>query len=246
MYPSNSRSTDISTPNGTIPTAQQPSQLSRQSKPSIPSDVANLINALYQRMHPDAAIVNVYSPGDVLGIHRDVSEESDAGLVSISLGCDAIFVAGLSSYSEGTADSISNDTRVEAGEAGFDTAIHDGKRGKEDGTSRVTKLRLRSGDVLFMSGASRWAWHGVPVVLPGTCPPEVADWPAVSKEGKGLGVRPQREPDSGTESSTSSGVQDPEQADSEPTNFARRSKDKYEAWRGWMATKRVNLNIRQL
>ena len=39
-------------------------------------------------MRPQAAIVNVYSPGDSISLHRDVSEGKEAGLVSISLGCE--------------------------------------------------------------------------------------------------------------------------------------------------------------
>lgn len=46
-------------------------------------------------MKAEAAIVNLYSPGHTLSLHRDVSEECDQPLVSISLGCDAIFIVGL-------------------------------------------------------------------------------------------------------------------------------------------------------
>lgn len=52
-------------------------------------------------MKAEAAIVNLYSPGDTLSLHRDVSEECDRALVSISLGCDAIFVCGLAGVVEG-------------------------------------------------------------------------------------------------------------------------------------------------
>ena len=65
------------------------------SHPNFPDDIAKLTRALFPSMRPEAAIVNFYSPGDTLSIHRDVSEKSDAGLVSISLGCDGIFIAGL-------------------------------------------------------------------------------------------------------------------------------------------------------
>lgn len=48
-------------------------------------------------MKAEAAIINVYSPGDTLSLHRDVSEECSQPLVSISLGCDGLFVIGLDS-----------------------------------------------------------------------------------------------------------------------------------------------------
>lgn len=91
-------------------------------------------------MKAEAAIVNLYSPGDTLSLHRDVSEECNRPLVSISLGCDAIFTCGLDD-------------------------------------ERVATLRLRSGDAVLMSGESRYAWHGVPKVLEGSCPDWMADWP---------------------------------------------------------------------
>lgn len=125
---------------------------------------------------PEAAIVNVYSPGDTLSVHRDVSEGSSAGLVSLSLGCDGIFVM--------------------AGEDG-----------------KACAIRLRSGDAIFMTGQARFAWHGLPRVVPNTCPPELADWPAVSVASDG-------------------GRQTDE--------------DTYEQWKGWMAGKRINLNVRQM
>lgn len=49
---------------------------------------------------PQAAISNLYSPGDTLSPHRDVSESSAAALVSLSIGCDALFVIGLDDSSE--------------------------------------------------------------------------------------------------------------------------------------------------
>jgi len=103
-------------------------------------------------MEAQAAIVNLYSPGDTLSLHRDVSEDVDRGLVSISLGCDCLFVIGL----EGL----------------------DG-----DSESRQMVLRLRSGDVIYMSGESRYAWHGVPKIIPNTCPGYLENWPEGFKWG---------------------------------------------------------------
>ena len=102
-------------------------------------------------MRAEAAIVNLYSPGDTLSLHRDVSEECNQPLVSISLGCHSIFVVGL----EGA---------------------------NEDNKPRVATLRLRSGDAVLMSRESRYAWHGVPKVLEGTCPEWMQDWPFKASE----------------------------------------------------------------
>jgi alkylated DNA repair protein alkB homolog 1 len=116
--------------------------------PGFPEDIAKFINSLFPDMEAQAAIVNVYSPGDTLSMHRDVSEEVDRGLVSISLGCDCIFVIGI-----------------------------------ENSTTRdIQKLaiRLRSGDVLYMTGESRLAWHGVPKIIPDTCPKHLMFWPGSS------------------------------------------------------------------
>lgn len=137
--------------------------------PPFPSDVKTLLESLFTHTKAEAAIVNLYSPGDTLSVHRDVAEASPTGLVSLSLGCDAVFVIG-------TAD-------------------------------KVVTMRLRSGSAVYMSGPSRFAWHGVPRIVPGTCPEHLAEWPA----------GPAGEED-----------------------------DEFDAWRGWMRGKRVNLNVRQM
>jgi alkylated DNA repair dioxygenase AlkB len=97
-------------------------------------------------MKAQAAIVNLYTPGDVLSVHRDVAEESKQGLVSISLGCDALFIIGL------------------------DTEVPERK-------IPPLVVKLRSGDAVFMTGASRFAWHGVPRVIPNSCPDFLENWP---------------------------------------------------------------------
>jgi DNA alkylation damage repair protein AlkB len=140
-----------------------------ETPPPFPADIGRLVRQLFSDIDPQAAILNLYAPGDTLSVHRDVSEECDQALVSISIGCDAIFIVG-----------------------------------NEDGSS-VAALRLRSGDAICMTGDSRFAWHGVPKVLPNTCPTWLQDWPV-----------------SGPETST------------------------FEIWRGWMANKRINLNVRQM
>ncbi|KAL8736715.1 MAG: hypothetical protein Q9166_000081 [cf. Caloplaca sp. 2 TL-2023] len=151
------------------------------SPPRVPEDIARLVQDLFPHTRPEAAIVNLYSPGDTLNIHRDVSEESDVGLVSLSVGCDGIFVAGLEEASTGELN--------------------------------YTVMRLKSGDAVYMSGPSRYAWHSVPQVLAGTCPPWLSNWPAYGSVS------------SGVESTTG---------------------DRFDVWRGWMANKRINLNVRQM
>ncbi|KIW71756.1 alkylated DNA repair protein AlkB [Phialophora macrospora] len=114
--------------------------------PPFPPDIAAFLRHLFPRVDAQAAIVNFYSPGDTLSVHRDVSEGCDRGLISISFGCDGIFLVG-----------------------------------NEDGSN--VALRLRSGDAILMSGASRYAWHGVPKILAGTCPDWLQEWPDVPRQG---------------------------------------------------------------
>jgi DNA alkylation damage repair protein AlkB len=150
-----------------------------EEPPVFPPDLANLLEALFPETVPQAAIVNFYTPGDTMMMHRDVSEESERGLISLSFGCDCLFMIApnesASASEEATTASQNKDFLL---------------------------LRLRSGDAIYMSKGSRFAWHGVPKILKGTCPEYLADWPA--QDGN------------------------------------------FEEWRGWMATKRVNLNVRQM
>ena len=112
----------------------------KERPPRFPKDIAQLLCDFFCRIKAQAAIVNLYSPGDTLALHRDVSEEVNQGLVSISFGCDALFFIGTSA-------------------------------------SRFHVLRLHSGDAVFMRGEGRYAWHGVPKVIKGTCPTYLEDFP---------------------------------------------------------------------
>jgi alkylated DNA repair protein alkB family protein 1 len=114
-----------------------------EQPPDCPPDIGRLVSGLFPAITPQAAIVNVYSPGDVLSLHRDVSENCDRPLVSISIGCDALFMVALGEH--------------------------------------VLPIRLRSGDAVLMSGSARYAWHGVPRILPNTCPEHLAKWPATGR-----------------------------------------------------------------
>jgi alkylated DNA repair protein alkB family protein 1 len=113
--------------------------------PKFAEDVATLIGNIFTDMVPEAAIINVYSAKDKLSMHRDVSEEADRGLVSISLGCSCIFIIGLQDNSTGK-------------------LVYE-------------RLKLNSGDVVYMAGESRYAWHGVPKIIPDTCPEYLQYWP---------------------------------------------------------------------
>jgi len=130
--------------------------------PAFPPDVAGFAQALFPETRADAAIVNFYTPGDNMMMHRDVSEETDRGLVSLSIGCDSLFM--ITPFDVGKMDQEERD-RV-AGEGGKGYLL----------------LRQRSGDAVYMTKESRFAWHGVPKVLKGSCPDYLKDWPA--EDGK--------------------------------------------------------------
>ncbi len=85
--------------------------------PPFPADLAAFTQNLFPDMKAEAAIVNVYTPGDTLSMHRDVSEDTDKGLVSISLGCDGIFVVGIGSDGDENPRSIV--VRLRSGDAVF-------------------------------------------------------------------------------------------------------------------------------
>ncbi|CAK7210086.1 hypothetical protein SCUCBS95973_000673 [Sporothrix curviconia] len=121
--------------------------------PRFPTDLTRLLAGLFPETDAQAAIVNFYTPGDTMMIHRDVSEETDKGLISLSIGCDALFMAAPTGEFKDGADS-------------------------KDGKEPYVLIRLRSGDALYMSGHARFAWHGVPKVIKGTCPDALAAWPA--------------------------------------------------------------------
>lgn len=149
--------------------------------PHFPADLSSLLNGLFPQTTPQAAIINLYSPGDVLSLHRDVSEECDKGLISLSVGCDGLFVLGLE-------DKLTS------------------------GLFKHVVLRLHSGDAVYMADRARFAWHGVPRIIPGTCPEEIHDWPATRSSDDGCSSERQQ----------------------------------YQTWTGWMKTKRININVRQI
>jgi alkylated DNA repair protein alkB family protein 1 len=123
----------------------------------FPSDIAQLITGLFGSLKPESGVVLLYSKSDYMPVHRDVSEACENGLVSVSLGCDGLFV-------------VARDT-------------NEGDKHTAEGN--VLVVRVRSGDVLEMTGESRWAWHAMPKIIPGTCPQFLKSWPVGSEAAMG-------------------------------------------------------------
>ena len=125
----------------------------------MPRHVAELCDDLCavigSSMNAEAAIVNYYRPGDTMGGHVDDAEtDRSLPLVSVSLGCSAVFLVG-------------GATRDVA----------------------PTAVWLRSGDAcIFVGEAARSYYHGVPRILPDTCPShlqEATAWPHAPGPGDG-------------------------------------------------------------
>ena len=72
--------------------------------PAIPDNVMAVWNAVAGYPHPpEACLVNYYGPHARMGLHRDMDEKAtDAPVVSISLGDDALFRLGGSSRKDKT------------------------------------------------------------------------------------------------------------------------------------------------
>ncbi|KAI1177114.1 hypothetical protein F4777DRAFT_227466 [Nemania sp. FL0916] len=130
--------------------------------PEFPNDIAGFLHTLFPETIAQAAIVNFYTPGDTMMMHRDVSEQTDKGLVSLSIGCDALFMIAPNEYGKSAENAKTHDENIPK--------------------KQYLLLRLRSGDAIYMTQESRYAWHGVPKVLKGTCPEFLQDWPA--EDGK--------------------------------------------------------------
>ncbi|KCV67691.1 hypothetical protein H696_05801 [Fonticula alba] len=133
---------------------------------------------------PEAAIVNYYSPGDSLTGHADFSEQApeQAPLVSISLGCSAIFLIG------GTCRSVdpvpvllrSGDVVILSGPSRL--AFHGVPRILEETTppALLTYLAARGEDLFAEVGPG--GQHKCPL-LPSP-PAEGEDFPSATTEGQ--------------------------------------------------------------
>ncbi|KAM7218127.1 alpha-ketoglutarate-dependent dioxygenase abh1 [Rhypophila decipiens] len=137
-----------------------------EEPPQFPPDIAGFLETLFPETLAQAAIVNFYTPGDTMMMHRDVSEETDKGLISLSIGCDSLFMIAPNDVGKMSAE---EKEQVQAGKG----------KGKE-----YLLLRIRSGDAVYMTKESRFAWHGVPKVLKGTCPDWLEDWPAEGEDSQ--------------------------------------------------------------
>lgn len=125
--------------------------------PQFPDDISHMLQDLFPETIAQAAILNFYTPGDTMMMHRDVSEETDKGLISLSFGCDGLFMIAPNDFKQAS----QNETPSE---------------------KQYLLLRLRSGDAIYMTQESRYAWHGVPKVLKDTCPSYLEGWPARGDE----------------------------------------------------------------
>lgn len=110
--------------------------------PYFPKTLYELLSRPLFSINPEAAIINFYSPGDILSPHQDVAELSKDDLVSVSIGLDAIFYVGLNRYDDSEDSSL----------------------------APPLCLMLRSGDVIVMGGESRHAYHGIGKVFADTSP----------------------------------------------------------------------------
>ncbi|KAI9712812.1 MAG: hypothetical protein M1820_001434 [Bogoriella megaspora] len=95
-------------------------------------------------------------------------------------------------YNPGDTLSLHRDVSEESGKGlaslsiGCDGIFLIGKENSSGGTDSVA-VRLRSGDAVFMDGESRFAWHGVPQVIAGTCPEWLEGWPAEQSDVADVG-----------------------------------------------------------
>ncbi|KAJ4290387.1 hypothetical protein N0V90_010603 [Kalmusia sp. IMI 367209] len=147
----------------------------------FPADLSTLVTGLFPHIRPESGVVLMYGAKDFMPVHRDVSEQCQRALASFSVGCDGIFIMA---------------------------------RGEDDGKGedapRTVAIRVRSGDVVHLTGEARWAWHAMARTIPSTCPSYLANWPL------------------GTPGAT------PEE------------QRRYQKWKGYMGTKRINVSCRQV
>ena len=103
--------------------------------PEMPVLIAKIWDDLSGYGAPaECCLINFYSAGAKMGLHRDENEEDfSAPVVSVSLGDEALF-----------------------------------RFGGSERKSPTKSIRLASGDVLVMAGASRLNYHGVDKIYPGT------------------------------------------------------------------------------
>jgi alkylated DNA repair protein alkB family protein 1 len=156
---------------------------------TFPSDLHTLVTGLFPDIKPESGVCLLYGGKDFMPTHRDVSEQCQTALASFSFGCDGLFV-------------------VAKGEEEVEDEAEKAKR--------TVTIRVRSGDCVIMDGETRWAWHAMPKVLPGTCPKWLDDWPMLSKD------------------------------DPEGGRWTAAEKKAFAKWKGYMGRKRLNVSCRQV
>ena len=106
-----------------------------ESPTPFPKDIAKLVTSLFEdAFTPESGVVLLYSTKDYMPVHRDVSEECERGLASFSLGCDGLFIVARDKYP-------------------------DEDEGNDEREQEMVVIRVHSGDVVQMGGATRWAWQ---------------------------------------------------------------------------------------
>ncbi|KAG6002585.1 hypothetical protein E4U21_002968 [Claviceps maximensis] len=155
-----------------------------QEPPPFPADLSRFLETLFPETRAQAAIVNFYTPGDTMMMHRDVSEETDKGLISLSFGCDCLFMIAPSPPTRNS-DSGPDSNPLQHQHPAPETHPHQDQNQQPSTTSdtpdqnkKYLLLRLRSGDAIYMTREARYAWHGVPKVIRGTCPEYLHKWPS--------------------------------------------------------------------
>lgn len=141
---------------------------------TFPASMAPLFSPPLFDLTPEAAIVNFYAPGDILSPHQDVAEISQADLVSMSIGCDAVFYIGLHRYDVLPPTSTTTTcTNSSGSSSNGPPASDDYDCSCTTEVKQPLQIRVRSGDVVIMGGASRAAFHGVGRVWSNSSPQEL-------------------------------------------------------------------------
>ncbi|KAG8623049.1 hypothetical protein KVT40_008025 [Elsinoe batatas] len=128
----------------------------------FPPDLTPLITRLFPSFRPESGVCLLYGPKDFMPVHRDVSEQCVRPLASFSFGCDGIF---LLAKGEGDGEGETEEQRE----------------------ARLVAVRVRSGDVVYLDGESRWAWHAMPRTVGGTGPEWAESWPVGTPGSEGGG-----------------------------------------------------------
>ena len=105
---------------------------------------------------PDCCLVNAYTLGSRLALHRDEDEEdtAEAPIVSVSLGLPCTFM--FEDVSQQQSNRVDSDSPVAASNSTLR-----GTNGFGSPSTALSRLSLRSGDVVVWGGRSRLALHGV-------------------------------------------------------------------------------------